>query len=707
MNTETLEDRPVDIAIPFYRNSHLVSSLFQSLAQAPVRYELARLRGCIIAVNDSPDDPDLTERLRCAVTRAAARAPCELLENDANIGFVRSVNRVFRRALDRSHDVILLNSDTIVYPGAFSEMRHVAYLDPMIGFVSPRSNNATICSLPHQDQFRAIPPAEGYAIFRDLQAYLPRFQFVPVATGFCLFIKWEVLKEFGVFDESYSPGYNEENDLIMRANRCGYRAALANRAWVYHLGEASFSISQCPKQTQEEKNARLLNQRFPEYQPSIRRYFSGSRYEAECLLPGLLPDRDGRVDLLVDFSSVGPYHNGTFLVGKKILERAARLWPQFNVYVMVSDEACRFHELDQLEGVSFVPLGVQRKFAVGLRLSQPFSLHQMSRLSQLAAVNVYGMLDPIALDCLYLNSGNPEDLETLWAAVFAHADGVVYISDFVGELFRRRFQYRKGLRELVAYPSLDPGDYKNPHGPCRLPGRHILVIGNRFEHKRVSITVDELSKAFPKESIVVLSSQRESRPNMAYLDSGHLETREMHELYSGAQFVVFPSLYEGFGLPVIESLAHERPVLARSIPVIRTIRDKIGRPDNLMLFSSTSDLIERLRQGFPAWRADSQNTVDGPPQNWDSTTLRIGAFLQETLGSLDFDNVLLPRIHQMHLLGQGAEVPGAVTPASRDDELAAAVREHEIQMRGMYASWSWKLTSPVRWLGEIYLRAMK
>ena len=50
-------------------------------------------------------------------------------------------------------------------------------------------------------------------------------------------------------------------------------------------------------------------------------------------------------------------------------------------------------------------------------------------------MNVYGMFDPIAFDCLYLNHENPDDLETLWAAVFEHADGVIYISDFVADCF--------------------------------------------------------------------------------------------------------------------------------------------------------------------------------------------------------------------------------------------------------------------------------
>ncbi|MDX6765164.1 MAG: glycosyltransferase [Candidatus Methylacidiphilales bacterium] len=37
--------------------------------------------------------------------------------------------------------------------------------------------------------------------------------------------------------------------------------------------------------------------------------------------------------------------------------------------------------------------------------------------------------------------------------------------------------------------------------------------------------------------------------------------RELHEAYASCSFTVFPSLHEGFGLPVVESLWHGRPVV--------------------------------------------------------------------------------------------------------------------------------------------------
>ena len=46
---------------------------------------------------------------------------------------------------------------------------------------------------------------------------------------------------------------------------------------------------------------------------------------------------------------------------------------------------------------------------------------------------------------------------------------------------------------------------------------------------------------------------------------GYLKNEELASLYSGAMALVFPSLYEGFGLPVIEAMACGTPVLTSNI----------------------------------------------------------------------------------------------------------------------------------------------
>jgi len=43
------------------------------------------------------------------------------------------------------------------------------------------------------------------------------------------------------------------------------------------------------------------------------------------------------------------------------------------------------------------------------------------------------------------------------------------------------------------------------------------------------------------------------------LFSGYVEEHELPSIYRGAEFAVFPSFYEGFGMPLLEPMQAERP----------------------------------------------------------------------------------------------------------------------------------------------------
>ena len=57
---------------------------------------------------------------------------------------------------------------------------------------------------------------------------------------------------------------------------------------------------------------------------------------------------------------------------------------------------------------------------------------------------------------------------------------------------------------------------------------------------------------------------------------GRVSDEELRNLYLNARFLVFPSLYEGFGLPVLEAQTFGVPVIASDIPVLREVAGKAG-----------------------------------------------------------------------------------------------------------------------------------
>lgn len=78
-----------------------------------------------------------------------------------------------------------------------------------------------------------------------------------------------------------------------------------------------------------------------------------------------------------------------------------------------------------------------------------------------------------------------------------------------------------------------------------------------------------------------LRSHPQNRTLLYWLDNASDELLEL--LYVGCTGVIVASQAEGFGLPLIEAMYHNKPVLARDIPVLREIGG------NLVMFFSDND----------------------------------------------------------------------------------------------------------------------
>ena len=647
----------VQIIVPFYRNEELVAPLLGSLAACAE--ELRRLDASILAIDDSPDHEPLAAELRAAVTRWGHLVPIEVVANATNLGFVGSANLGLARARVAGRDAVLLNSDTVVFPAAIEELVRVSRLDPMIGFVSPRSNNATIASLPVGESFVHQPPEAAFESFRRVSDWLPEFHFAPTAIGFCLFIRHAMLREFGLLDSAFCAGYNEENDLILRANRCGYRAALANRAFVYHHGEASFSFS--GRAELERHNARLLVERYPEYPRAVEAYVSGPVQRAEALLTALLPDAAGRHDLVFDFSDLGSYHNGTIEAAVALLrEFAAAETDRFNLFVIMHAEHARFHRLDRLVGVQVLPVDTDRPFAVGLRIGQPFTVESYQRLNRLAARTAWFMLDTITWDCLGLI--NP-DLDWIWRRVFEHADAVIYNSEFTRGQFARRFPAAPAVRHLVSLHSLDPLEYLPAGRRAGRRGEHILVVGNKFPHKHVGPAVDAIAAAVPAVRIECVGLGEHPHPLVRCHRGGNLTVDAMESLYERASVVVFPSHYEGFGFPILKALAYHKPIVVRDTALARDLRAALGDDPNVILCESTGEMAARVRDGLPDWVEVSRS---GTRRGWRESRQELAALVAELIAAPDPFTALVRRLPE-RLPSNGPTVPDAtVDPALPD-----------------------------------------
>ena len=67
---------------------------------------------------------------------------------------------------------------------------------------------------------------------------------------------------------------------------------------------------------------------------------------------------------------------------------------------------------------------------------------------------------------------------------------------------------------------------------------------------------------------------RDSQLGERVLFTGHLPDEDLRALYSACRVFVYPSLYEGFGLPLLEAMACGAPVVTSRIPsIVETVGD--------------------------------------------------------------------------------------------------------------------------------------
>jgi glycosyltransferase involved in cell wall biosynthesis len=139
---------------------------------------------------------------------------------------------------------------------------------------------------------------------------------------------------------------------------------------------------------------------------------------------------------------------------------------------------------------------------------------------------------------------------------------------------------RIAVTPLAADPAMrppPPGQVSAVLKKYNLPEHYVLYVGSNKPHKNLARMVAAWSelphlKGGIESSLVIaghwdarypearqLAAERGLAQNVRFL--GPVAEMDLPALYGGARLFVFPSLYEGFGLPVLEAMACGAPVL--------------------------------------------------------------------------------------------------------------------------------------------------
>jgi len=167
------------------------------------------------------------------------------------------------------------------------------------------------------------------------------------------------------------------------------------------------------------------------------------------------------------------------------------------------------------------------------------------------------------------------------------ASFIIFISEFTKSDFMKRFDYDEKRTDVIHHGIDSVFHPRNPEVcrrelglPCNRP--IVLHVGTEAPRKNPRTLLEAIKKvrqALPNILLIRIGGKRpETRSwvselslteNVAYY--GNLEENQLAKYYNAADLFFFPSLYEGYGMPVLEAMKSGCPVVAAdatSIPEV-------------------------------------------------------------------------------------------------------------------------------------------
>lgn len=187
----------------------------------------------------------------------------------------------------------------------------------------------------------------------------------------------------------------------------------------------------------------------------------------------------------------------------------------------------------------------------------------------------------------------PEDLHKLtqWTSyAVRHTKKIITISEFSKHAIIEAYHV-PSERVVVAYPALPEAIIRPSMADTtdlKLPKRYILTVGTLQPRKNFTKLIEALKhikdesihlvlvgkKGWLYEDILAAPAKYGVEHRVHFLD--FVPDKALPGIYSQASCFVLPSLYEGFGLPVLEAMSYGVPVVVSNGSSLPEIAGKAG-----------------------------------------------------------------------------------------------------------------------------------
>ena len=202
----------------------------------------------------------------------------------------------------------------------------------------------------------------------------------------------------------------------------------------------------------------------------------------------------------------------------------------------------------------------------------------------------------------------------IYTSIARECDEIAAISAFTKKDFLEKYplgQCRTHLIPWPAYAAKSPAKKHFDHLPG-IPSDFLLFPAYSYGHKNHLGLLRALSLAQRKYEIRrplvctggrsdfwrnVLAEMKHLSPRPEMIDLGYVAKEKLECLYQQSKIIVFPSLFEGMGLPLVEAFAFGKPVACSDIPPFREFGGEAPEFFDPKNPESMADCLARIWKG--------------------------------------------------------------------------------------------------------------
>jgi glycosyltransferase involved in cell wall biosynthesis len=235
-----------------------------------------------------------------------------------------------------------------------------------------------------------------------------------------------------------------------------------------------------------------------------------------------------------------------------------------------------------------------------------------------------------------------------WTTRYSAARATLILADSQATAHDLRCYYGTPQAKIrVVYPAINPprsGVLGATRRKYNLPEDYFLFVGTLQPRKNIARIVEAFARwkaAHPDSTVgLVLAGQKGWLYDEAWLNGvenvylpGYIDEADKAPLYMGAIALVFPSLYEGFGFPVLEAMHCGTPVIASntsSLPELVGQGGLLVNPLDVNEIMVAMDLLTRNKELH--WAIRSKGYMQAAQFTWHTAAQQTMAVLEEAAG---------------------------------------------------------------------------